>query len=50
MGFVKTVPKEFDEAAYIDGCSNSKIFFIILIPLIRALWEYSLSVQHGTSI
>lgn len=37
MGFIKGVPRDVDEAAYIDGCSYIRIFFNILIPLIRPI-------------
>jgi ABC-type glycerol-3-phosphate transport system permease component len=37
MGFVKGVPRDVDEAAYIDGCSYIRIFFNILVPLIRPI-------------
>ncbi|PIE34176.1 sugar ABC transporter permease [candidate division KSB3 bacterium] len=31
--FFRTMPKELEEAARIDGCSNIKIFYHILLPL-----------------
>lgn len=37
MGFIKSIPKEVDEAAYIDGCSYFRILFSILLPLIRPI-------------
>jgi raffinose/stachyose/melibiose transport system permease protein len=34
--FVRTsVPVEYEEAARIDGCSNAKVFFYIVVPLLR---------------
>ena len=33
--FLRGVPKELDEAAYIDGCSSLKLYFSILLPLIK---------------
>ncbi len=36
-GFVKTIPMELDEAAIIDGCSNYRIFFQIIFPLLRPI-------------
>lgn len=33
--FIRLIPEEFSNAARIDGCSESKIFFNIIIPLIR---------------
>ncbi|GHV37650.1 sugar ABC transporter permease [Spirochaetia bacterium] len=32
-GYMKSVPKELDEAALIDGCSFAKTFFIIILPI-----------------
>ena len=37
MGFVKTIPKELEEAASIDGCSPFGIFFKIIFPLLRPI-------------
>jgi raffinose/stachyose/melibiose transport system permease protein len=34
-GFIRTIPKELDEAALIDGCSRYGIFFRIIFPLLR---------------
>ncbi len=34
-GFVKGIPKEIEEAACIDGCSIYKIFYHIVLPLLR---------------
>ena len=36
-GFVKTVPKELDECAYIDGASPFKVFFRIIFPLLQPI-------------
>ena len=36
-GFVRTIPMELDEAAIIDGCSNYRIFFQIIFPLLRPI-------------
>lgn len=36
-GFVKSVPKELDEAAYIDGCSPLQVFVKIIVPMIRPI-------------
>ncbi len=56
-GFFQTLPKELDEAAMIDGCGHSKVFWRIMLPLVRpglivvgifnaiGLWnEYSLAL------
>lgn len=37
MGYIKGIPKEVDEAAYIDGCSYFKVYYKILLPLIRPI-------------
>lgn len=37
MGFTKSIPKELDEAATIDGCTIYGIFFRIILPLIRPI-------------
>lgn len=36
-GFVKSVPKELDEAAFIDGCTPFQIYRIIILPMIRPI-------------
>ena len=34
-GFMKTIPKDLEESAYIDGCSPFRAFFQIIFPLIK---------------
>lgn len=34
-GFVKTIPRELDEAALLDGCSCFRAFFSIILPLLK---------------
>lgn len=34
-GFMKTVPREMDEAGIIDGCGKLKLFFKIIFPLLK---------------
>lgn len=34
-GFFKTVPKELEESALIDGCGEFRIFFNIILPLVQ---------------
>lgn len=34
-GFVKGLPAEIEEAAIIDGCSNTKVFWKIVFPLLK---------------
>jgi len=33
--FLRGIPRELDEAAYIDGCSSLRLYFEILLPLIK---------------
>lgn len=33
-GFTKTIPKELDEAAIIDGCGEFQVFFKVIFPLL----------------
>jgi len=37
VGFLKTIPKELDEAAIIDGCGNFRLFFEIISPLLKPI-------------
>jgi ABC-type glycerol-3-phosphate transport system permease component len=37
MGFTRSIPKELDEAAIIDGCSMYQILFRIIFPLLRPI-------------
>ncbi|MDO4337379.1 MAG: carbohydrate ABC transporter permease [Eubacteriales bacterium] len=34
-GFMATIPKELEEAAYIDGCSAGQVFRRIIFPLLK---------------
>lgn len=34
-GYLKTVPRELDESAIMDGCSYIKLFFFVIFPIIR---------------
>lgn len=34
-GFLKSLPKDLDDAAYIDGCSNWRLYISIILPLAR---------------
>lgn len=36
-GFIRNVPKELDEAAYIDGAGTFRIFWTIIIPAIKPI-------------
>ena len=37
VGFLKTVPRELDDAAIIDGCGNLRLFFVIIMPLLKPI-------------
>ena len=32
--FIRSIPREMDEAARIDGCRSLRIFFTVMLPLI----------------
>lgn len=34
-GYIKTIPREMDEAAIIDGCGKIRMFFNVIFPLIK---------------
>lgn len=34
-GFIKTIPRDMDEAALIDGCGRARLFFQIVFPLLK---------------
>ena len=34
-GFVKTIPKELDECAFMDGASPGRVFFQVVFPLLQ---------------
>ena len=36
-GFVKSVPAEMEEAAYIDGCGSLQTFFLIVFPMLKPI-------------
>jgi len=37
MGFTRSIPRELDEAAFIDGCSIYGVFFRIVFPLLKPI-------------
>lgn len=42
-GFIKTIPVELEEAARIDGASNLRMFWSVLLPLLRpVIWTTSI--------
>jgi raffinose/stachyose/melibiose transport system permease protein len=36
-GFIKTVPYELEESALLDGCSDARLFFSIVFPLLKTI-------------
>ncbi len=34
-GFIKSVPKEIEEAAIIDGCGPIRTFFLVVLPILK---------------
>lgn len=48
-GFMKTIPRELDEAALIDGCSRYAIFFRIILPLLQPVTA-SLVILIGLAV
>lgn len=34
-GFVRAIPKDFEEAARLDGCSPAQVFWHVMVPLLR---------------
>ncbi len=34
-GFIKSIPTEIEEAAFIDGCSPIKTFFLVIFPILK---------------
>ena len=36
--FFRSIPKELDEAAIIDGCSRGQVFFKVLVPLTKPIY------------
>ena len=48
-GFYKGIPKEIEEAAYIDGCGVFRSFALIILPIIKpAIATASVFNLHGT--
>lgn len=46
IGFVRAIPRELDEAAFIDGCNFNSVYFRVILPLlspalgVTALWTF----------
>ncbi|PKP59106.1 ABC transporter [Candidatus Atribacteria bacterium HGW-Atribacteria-1] len=36
-GFMKTIPREIDEAAILDGCGQLRLFFQVIFPLLKPI-------------
>jgi raffinose/stachyose/melibiose transport system permease protein len=36
-GFMATIPREIDEAAFVDGCGAMRLFFQIIFPLLKPI-------------
>ena len=36
-GFIKSIPLELEEAAYVDGCTKPEIFFRIIFPILKPI-------------
>ncbi|MEG0565793.1 MAG: carbohydrate ABC transporter permease [Hungatella sp.] len=45
MQFISGIPKELDEAAYIDGCSKYNIYRRIILPLLKPALVTTLIIQ-----
>lgn len=43
-GFIRSVPRELDEAAYIDGASPTRIFISIIAPLLKPVMVTNLAI------
>jgi raffinose/stachyose/melibiose transport system permease protein len=37
-GFMKSIPHEIEEAAYMDGCGKLKTFFLIVLPILKPIY------------
>lgn len=37
-GFIKSIPKELEEAATIDGCNKLQTFFLIIMPVLKPIF------------
>lgn len=49
VGFLRNIPRELDEAAWIDGCHPASVFWRIILPLLRpALAVAGLSVFQNS--
>jgi raffinose/stachyose/melibiose transport system permease protein len=37
-GFIKSIPIDIEEAAYVDGCGKVKTFFYIVLPILKPIY------------
>ena len=37
-GFIKSIPMDIEEAAIIDGCTKSQVFFRIILPILKPVF------------
>lgn len=49
VSFFKTLPKELEEAAYIDGAGYTKTFFSVMLPLTKS-GLISVAIMNGLTI
>lgn len=45
-GFIKSIPIDIEEAAIIDGCSKTQVFFLIVLPILKPIFV-TLLVLNG---
>ena len=45
-GFIKSIPIDIEEAAIIDGCSKSQVFFKVILPILKPIFV-TLLVLNG---
>jgi raffinose/stachyose/melibiose transport system permease protein len=45
-GFIKSIPMDIEEAAIIDGCSKTQLFFKIILPILKPIFV-TLLVLNG---
>lgn len=44
-GFIKSIPIDIEEAAIIDGCSRSQVFFRIVLPILKPIFVTMLVIN-----
>ncbi|MBN2874315.1 MAG: carbohydrate ABC transporter permease, partial [Spirochaetales bacterium] len=44
-GYIKSIPRELEDAAYIDGCGTVQTFFLIVLPLLKPMVVTVIIVQ-----